>query len=151
VYKWFDYLKTEDHYSTVYVIMPNHLHVILYFPEAGFNLNKIIGNAKRFIAYEIIKRLEEMKKQEVLDFLAGEVTEREKKKGQLHKVFTDSFDAKGIYNEKFFNQKMNYIHLNPVSEKWQLVNDFTEYEHSSASFYETGEVKKYEPLDFRLL
>ena len=92
-----------------------------------------------------------MKKQELLDFLAGEVTEREKKKGQLHKVFTDSFDAKGIYNEKFFNQKMNYIHLNPVSGKWQLVNDFTEYEHSSASFYETGEVRKYEPFDFRLL
>ena len=151
VYKWFEYLKTEDHYSMVYVIMPNHLHVILYFPEAEFNLNKIIGNAKRFMAYEIIKRLEKMKKQELLDFLAGEVTEREKKKGQLHKVFTDSFDAKGIYNEKFFNQKMNYIHLNPVSGKWQLVNDFTEYEHSSASFYETGEVRKYEPFDFRLL
>jgi putative transposase len=151
VYKWFDHLKTDGHYSAVYVIMPNHLHVILYFPEAGFNLNKIISNAKRFMAYEIIKRLGEMKKQELLDFLASEVTEREKKKGQLHKVFTDSFDAKGIYNEKFFNQKMNYIHLNPVSGKWQLVNDFTEYGHSSASFYETGEVRKYEPFDFRLL
>jgi len=31
-----------------------------------------------------------MKKKEVSDFLAAEVTEREKKKGQLHKVFTDS-------------------------------------------------------------
>lgn len=31
------------------------------------------------------------------------------------------------------------------------INDFTEYEHSSASFYETGEVRKYEPFDFRLL
>src|SRR5204863_747552 len=99
----------------------------------------------------IIKRLEEMRNQELLDFLASEVTEREKKKGQLHKVFTDSFDAKEIYNEKFFNQKINYIHLNPVSGKWQLVNDFTEYEHSSASFYETGEAKNYEPHDFRLL
>ena len=151
VYKWFDYLKTAGHYSTVFVIMPNHLHVILYFPEAGFNLNKIISNAKRFMAYEIIKRLEEMNNRKLLDFLAGEVTERERKKGQLHKVFTDSFDAKGIYSEKFFDQKMNYIHRNPVSGKWQLVNDFTEYEHSSASYYETGEVKNYAPFDFRLL
>jgi len=131
--------------------MPNHLHVILYFPEAGFNLNKIIGNAKRFMAYEIITRLEGLKRQDILDYLSSEVSERENKKGQLHKVFTDSFDAKAIYNEKFFNQKMNYIHLNPVSGKWQLVSDFTEYEHSSASFYETGEIKKYEPFDFRLL
>ena len=42
----FDHLKTQKHYSTAYVIMPNHLHVILYFPEAGFNLNKIISNAR---------------------------------------------------------------------------------------------------------
>ncbi|MBK5270313.1 MAG: hypothetical protein JJE22_04790 [Bacteroidia bacterium] len=49
---------------------------------------------------------------------------------------------------------MNYIHLNPVSGKWSRhigINDFTEYEHSSASFYETGEVRKYEPFDFRSL
>ena len=38
-----------------------------------------------------------------------------RKKGQLHKVFIDSFDAKGIYNEKFFNQKLKYIHRNPLS------------------------------------
>jgi hypothetical protein len=92
-----------------------------------------------------------MQKQDILNYLAAEVSEREKKKGQLHKVFIDSFDAKAIYNEKFFNQKLNYIHLNPVSGKWKLVNDYTEYEHSSASFYETGTVKNYEPFDFRLL
>ena len=78
-------------------------------------------------------------------------TGREKKKGQLHKVFSDSFDAKGIYNENFFNQKLKYIHCNPVSGKWKLVIDYTDYEHSSASFYETGKVKGYEPFDYRLL
>ena len=84
-------------------------------------------------------------------YLENGLTEREKRKGQLYKVFTDSFDAKGIYNEKFFNQKFRYIHLNPVSGKWQLVKDYTEYEHSSASFYETAEIKNYEPFDYRLL
>ena len=59
-----------------------------------------------------------MQKQDLLNYLAAEVSGREKKKGQLHKVFIDSFDAKAIYNEKFFNQKLNYIHLNPVSGKW---------------------------------
>lgn len=103
------------------------------------------------MAYEMIERLERLMFRDMLDYLASGVSEREKKKGQLHKVFTDSFDAKGIYNEKFFNQKLNYIYLNLVKGKWQLVRDFTEYEHSSASFYEKGEVKKYEPFDFRLL
>jgi hypothetical protein len=103
------------------------------------------------MAYELIKRLEKANDQDTIDHLARAVTEREKKKGQLHKVFTDSFDAKGIYNEKFFNQKLKYIHRNPVSGKWKLVIDYTDYEHSSASFYETGVIKKYEPFDYRLL
>lgn len=61
------------------------------------------------------------------------------------------FFAKGIYNEKFFNQKPGYIHRNPVSGKWNLAIDYADYEHSSASFYETGMAKKYEPFDYRLL
>lgn len=151
VYKWFDHLKEQGNGTVAYVIMPNHLHTILYCPNAGFDLNKIIGNAKRFMAYEIIKRLEQLNREDILDYLASGLSVREKRKGQLHKVFTDSFDAKGIYNEKFFNQKFRYIHLNPVSGKWQLARDYTEYEHSSASFYETGEIKNYEPFDYRLL
>jgi len=151
VYKWFDYLKDHGFGTVAYVIMPNHVQTIHYFPESGFNLNKIIGNAKRFMAYELIKRLEQANEQDTLNYLASAVTEREKKKGQLHKVFTDSFDAKGIFNEKFFNQKLKYIHRNPVSGKWKLVIDYTDYEHSSTSFYETGVVGQYEPFDYRLL
>lgn len=151
VYKWFDYLKELGYATTAYVIMPNHVHTIHYFPEPGFNLNKIIGNAKRFIAYEIVKRLTLANEHDILNYLASAVTDREKKKGQLHKVFADSFDAKGIYNERFFNQKLQYIHRNPVNGKWKLVNDYADYEHSSASFYETGLIKKYEPFDYRLL
>ncbi|HEX5653710.1 MAG TPA: hypothetical protein VFX58_11590 [Chitinophagaceae bacterium] len=103
------------------------------------------------MAYDIIDRLELYGKEDVLSFLAESVSERERKKGQLHKVFAESFDAKGIYSEKFFAQKLDYIHHNPVSGKWQLVDDYTKYEHSSASFYERGEVKKYAPFDFRIL
>jgi putative transposase len=151
VYKWFDILKALEHYTTAFVIMPNHLHSILYFPKSGYNLNKIIGNAKRFLAYEIINRLEELNQSDLLDRLAASVSMRERKKGQLHKVFIDSFDAKAIYSDKFFNQKLNYIHLNPVRGKWKLAANYLEYKHSSASFYETGEVKRYAPFDFRLI
>ncbi len=70
---------------------------------------------------------------------------REAKKGQIHKVFEDSFDAKECYSQEFIFQKLDYIHHNPVSKKWQLVNDFADYEYSSAGFYEKG-IKKYEKL-----
>ena len=60
------------------------------------------------------------------------------------------FDAKPVYNQKFFMQKFNYIH-NPVSCKWNLVNDYADYGHSSASFYESGIAKSYQVFDFRTL
>jgi len=58
--------------------------------------------------------------------------------GKLHQVFIDSFDAKEIISEKMLLQKLDYMHHNPVSGKWHLVDDFVEYPHSSARFYETG-------------
>ena len=87
----------------------------------------------------------------MLQLLAAAVTERERSKGQLHRVFEESFHAKAIYRQKFLLQKFNYIHHNPVSGKWNLVNDFTDYEHSSASFYESVIIKNYQPLDFIVL
>jgi REP element-mobilizing transposase RayT len=145
VYKWFDHLHRNDVFVTGYVIMPNHVHVLLYFPQMPKSLNMVIGNAKRFMAYEIIKRLEEKKAIHILDVLHGGVKKREQKKGQIHKVFEESFDAKDCYSEEFIFQKLQYMHLNPVSKKWNLADDFTDYEHSSASFYEKG-VKRYEHL-----
>ncbi len=149
VYKWFDILKHTRAAVVAYVIMPNHLHCILHFSDEDFDLNKIIGNAKRFMAYEIIKRLKQTGDIEVLKLLSVAVTEREKRKGQLHKGFKDSFDAKAIFSDKFLRQKLDYINHNPVSGKWQLAADFVAYEHSSASFYEEGIVKHFLPIHFR--
>lgn len=145
VYKWFDSLHKKKTYVTGYTIMPNHLHVMLYFPQMPKSLNVVVGNAKRFMAYEIVKRLKEKKADDVLATLRSGVSANEAKKGQVHKVFESSFDAKECYSIKFIDQKIEYMHNNPVSGKWQLANDFTEYEHSSASYYERS-VKRYEKL-----
>lgn len=100
------------------------------------------------MAYEIINRLENAGNTQMLIELGNLVSIREKKKGQLHKVFKDSFDAKPIITYPFLIQKINYIHYNPVSGKWMLANDFTEYEHSSASFYELKKVHDFMPLHY---
>jgi hypothetical protein len=81
----------------------------------------------------------------LLEELHGYVKKNEMKKGQLHKVFEESFDAKECRSREFILQKLDYIHKNPVSKRWQLVSDFTEYPHSSASFYEKG-IKRYDKL-----
>jgi len=46
---------------------------------------------------------------------------------------------------KFVYQELDYINKNQVSKKWQLVNDFTDYLYSSASYYEKG-IKQYDKL-----
>ena len=144
-YKWFDALFDKGIRVTGYVVMPNHIHSLLYFPQMPKSLNTIIGNAKRFMAYDIIAGLEKRKQVALLEELQGYVKKNEKKKGQRHKVFEDSFDAKECRSREFIKQKLDYIHNNPVYKKWQLVNDYTEYSYSSASFYEKG-IKRYEKL-----
>ncbi len=149
VYNWFNVLK-EDRIEVIgYVIMPNHVHSILYFSEAGFNLNNILSNGKRFMAYGLVDKLEKANDITTLAILKKGLTERERKKKQLHKVFRDSFDGKPIFSEKFLLQKLNYIHYNPVKGKWRLAKDFVSYEHSSASFYEEGIARHFIPKHYK--
>jgi REP element-mobilizing transposase RayT len=57
VYKWFNYLKSNGHYVIAYCIMPNHVHCLLAFKDSTKTINTIIGNGKRFMAYDIVKKL----------------------------------------------------------------------------------------------
>lgn len=136
VYKWFSYLQQKEIKIASYVIMPNHLHCLLHFSIMPQSLNVIVSNAKRFMAQDILKQLQKNNATNLLDRLAASVKERERKKGQLHKVFEDSFDAKQCTSTDFIWQKINYIHNNPISGKWDLAKDAISYPHSSAGFYE---------------
>lgn len=43
-----------------------------------------------------------------------------------------------LYSPDIIYQKLDYIHLNPLSERWNLVNDPIQYHYSSASLYESN-------------
>jgi REP element-mobilizing transposase RayT len=136
VYKWLNLIDEKYHIKTLaFVIMPNHAHFLLQLPETVTNLNTVISNGKRFMAYDLVERLKELDKKELLQHLADACTDKERKKEQKHKVFEPSFDAKPVYTLAFLHQKLDYIHHNPVSGKWNLCNEFTDYLHSSAAFY----------------
>ena len=137
--------------TTAYTIMPNHVHCIIFFPNDNYNLNKIISNGKRFITYEIIKRLEQQGLTKVLLQLKEGLTERDIVKGQKHKGFEESFDAKLIYHRNFLLQKRNYIHLNCVRGKWKLAEHWEDYEHTSAMFYVKNKSDGFEPVHYEEL
>ena len=43
-----------------------------------------------------------------------------------------------LTNKQILFQKLEYLHLNPLQEKWNLVKDPEEYFWSSAKFYNTS-------------
>ena len=149
VYNWFTILKERRHTITGFVIMPNHLHLLLHYAAGGQPLNTIIGNGKRFMAYEIVDRLKQAKQDEIIARLQKDVQAKDKARGKIHEVWEDSFDVKACRTEKFILQKLNYIHNNPCSGKWKLAADPLHYLHSSASFYISGKAGIYEVRDYR--
>ena len=147
VYNWFDHLKTKGCYILGDVIMPNHLHALLY-PTSGL-LNKLMANGKRFMAYEMVKHLEQGKRYALLKELEKGVQPNERRKGKKHQVFRLSFDARQCFDEKMVEQKLDYLHHNPVQGKWNLVGDDVDYQHSSARFYATGVHGVYEVTHYK--
>jgi len=129
--------------------MPNHIHLLVYVKDWSKGLNHVIGEAKRFLAYEIVSRLKEQREIEILNVLSRGVQEKERKKGKKHQVFRLSFDGKEVMGEEEICKVLDYIHHNPVSGKWNLVEDYLEYEYSSARFYELGEVGNVKIRHFR--
>ncbi len=138
IYNWFNFLKNNGHYINGYVLMPNHVHAIISFTESLQSINTMIGNGKRFMAYEIIKRLQQMGETGILAQLSSGVEAKRKANKKLHEVWELSFDWKVCDSHAFMNQKLNYMHDNPCKGKWDLCASPVEYLHSSARFYIEG-------------
>ena len=148
LYQWFDYLKEKGHLIIGYVLMPNHVHLVIAFQHSGKRINTIVGNGKRFIAYGIIKRMKETGKEDLLRQLESGVNKSDKERGKLHEVWEDSFDWKQLFTGDMIVQKLNYTHENPRRGKWSLVENPADYIHSSAKFYATGEQGFYPVTNF---
>ena len=89
-----------------------------------------------------MNRLEKSGRTDLLRIMADSVNPSERQRNKKHEVFQDSLDCKEVITEKFVRQKLNYIHKNPVSGKWELVDHYLDYEYSSARFYDLGEEVK---------
>lgn len=113
-----------------FVIMPNHLHLIWEpiakngkeMPHASFN--KAVGHL-------IIKDLKQ-NHPNLLPHYA--VQERERK----YRVWQRDPLAVLMDSRQKLEQKLNYIHNNPLQERWNLVTSPEQYRWSSARFYEEG-------------
>ena len=151
VYHFFELLGQKGHTITGYVIMPNHVHILLHYLGKDESLNTLIGNGKRFMAYDMLDGLRSRGEKDMLIRLRNSVQITDLQKGQKHRFWKKSFDAKICRTEKFLLQKLHYIHNNPRSGKWKLGSSTLDYLHSSAPFYFNGRQQLFAVKDYREL
>ncbi len=140
VYKWMQIAYGKGYRFFGYAIMPNHVHFMIRVPEGGA-INSLLANAKRFMAYEIVERLKVKGQNDILQLLQQGLRSSDIVRGQKHCVFETSTDLIELFRGKMIEQKLRYMHANPVSKLWMLATDAVEYEHSSFAFYVRGEAR----------
>lgn len=113
-----------------FVVMPNHLHIIIQC--AGENpVANVIRDLKKHVADRVIRYYRVLDNQSILDSLASVTTRPDK---QQHKVWEDGYNAKDIFSPDL-RQKLTYVHNNPCQPHWTLVECPEDYLWSSARFY----------------
>ena len=144
---WFCILKNNHHKQIVleaikhrveleqvsiyaFVIMPNHFHALWQLHD-GIDRISFQRDFLKFTARSILKFMQ-MNDDPMLQQLQVIASDRRQQVWERNSLSTD------IWNEKLLLQKLNYIHNNPVQEKWKLAQFPSDYKYGSASFYETG-------------
>jgi len=127
-----NYMRVQ-HWIKLYafVIMPNHIHIIVRFLE-GYTLSDVMREFKKYTARQIIRQYQAENNQPALAFLeqtANHVPD------QRYKVWEDGYDARNVFSPEFLGQKLEYIHNNPCQPHWELVEHPEEYPWSSARYY----------------
>ena len=92
-----------------WVIMENHFHAILSGPE----LPATLGHLKRFTAHALLAQIRVEKRDWLVNQLAYFCAAH--KKLQKHQVWQEGIHPQQIDTDEMMDQKMEYIHNNPVT------------------------------------
>ena len=116
-----------------YCFMPNHVHMI-FWSSTG-NPSGLIRDLKGFTSKKLVQTIQEnpieTRKELLLKIFERAGNNRSNvKKYQLWQQDNHPVE---LYSKKFFEQKINYIHQNPV--KAELVSDPLDWKYSSARNY----------------
>lgn len=114
-----------------YVVMPNHIHLLVSFLD-NHTPSQVMRDFKKFTARRILQQLLVENKNDFLAFFQESVARPSK---QRYKVWEDGYFDKQIGSEVMLLQKIEYIHNNPVQDRWSLVSSPENYPYSSARNY----------------
>jgi REP element-mobilizing transposase RayT len=119
-----------------FVIMSNHMHLILSATESKYDLSTLISNIKRLTTKQIIKAMEEKefvesRKEWLLQLFVDAANKHVR--NSMYQVWTHENHPIVVDSEDLFHQKLEYIHNNPVVAG--IVSQPEHYIYSSAANY----------------
>ena len=114
-----------------FIIMPNHIHLIWRINEPN-GKESPQGSLLKYTAHIFKKML----KAEGGGKISAYKVDADNKKYEFWQ--RDSL-AIPLFTKKVATQKLNYMHNNPLAERWSLVKDPNDYKYSSARYYELNE------------
>ncbi len=108
-----------------FVIMPNHFHAIINM-EKSEKIPSVIRDLKRHTSQEISKYLENHSRRKLFwkDHFYG---------GKVNNVWQEGYHPEMIKSDKWFLQKLDYVHNNPVKAGFVEKPEYWKY--SSARNY----------------
>lgn len=115
-----------------FVIMSNHMHLVVR--SRNGNLSDTIRDFKSFTSKQILNAINEENesRKEWMLTLFSLAAARHKRNSEFQ-FWTHENHAVELLSNKFINQKIDYIHQNPV--RAGIVEQPEEYIYSSAGFY----------------
>ena len=111
-----------------FVVMPNHIHLIWQNLELNGKEMPYISFMK-FTAHQFLTELRKTNNP-LLKRFAVDGTDRANQFWQKRGL------SKLMTTRQILEQKLDYIHLNPLQAHWNLVDDPNNYYYSSCSYYE---------------
>jgi REP element-mobilizing transposase RayT len=117
-----------------YVVMPDHYHLLLGFPPS-LPVSDFLRDFKSYLGRQVVDRLAAEGDVNLLQRFQVE-RQRKRKRDPTYAVLQPDNDDRVIYTKRFFNQKLRYIHNNPV--KRGLAAAAVDYPWSSCRSYLDG-------------
>lgn len=113
-----------------FVIMPNHYHTVWRI-NSTIEPDAFQRDIQKFTSQTILRKLKKEDPVMHSKLYVG-ATDRQFQLWERKPLSVP------LFTQSVVEQKINYIHNNPVREKWNLADEPHLYKYSSASFYHTG-------------
>lgn len=114
-----------------FIIMPNHVHTIWRCNELN-GKESPQGSFLKYTAHQFKKILSV--ENQLQNYSVSALN-------KSYEFWQRDPLAIHLYSPEIAYQKLDYIHNNPITERWQLAKESSDYFYSSASYYEFNDHK----------